>query len=581
MDSQVLRLIRRYDPVVPTSTGNKSRPSLENVRTQWHSFATNPSELIEPPPSFSSPLLSRRALTTNFEDEISSKSTATPRLQRQQAIQEQDSSSNKSLRPILKYASPRSRAELTVQPHKTEPLSVEIESHLSSIPMESPATYQPLITAANKRVCSALSKSEWDLRLQQDLLVAPPVVPPLPFPVRPPSPPLDRSKSSLVINTTVKPPENNNDNDDADDFDQMSAPIISNSSGNCVAKLKEILARKSSIDIDDGQQSMILSPSSSTSLMVKSPAAPIEPPPRTISKNGFAKNPLIKSQTTIESPESISRAMPTSELSYDAYRFQRSVDIDPMLSIRPAKNVAKVEPYSFNSPNNRIEPTTSSTSIAAPPSTTTTTTTMPTKVSSSSINEKINPMNNQQQQTYHYRASSTHPISYTSSSYSRPMTSETPMRSTLIHQPDLSTLDQQQNQQQNRRRFQKRKQMKRSKSVDLYQDISNIQQPIFNPIDSNKISRNQRSISREFLTLGNANESSLSSSSSTSSIGDIERVNQAVLLRHKSLDSMTFQRRTNSKDQHRRALSKPIQYDFDSDDSVCGIPKPQRVTTGR
>lgn len=301
MDSQVLRLIRRYDPVASTSTGNKSRPSLENIRTQWHSFATNSSELIEPPPSFSSPLLSRRALTTNFEDEISSKSTVTPRLQRQQAIQEQDSSSNKSLRPILKYASPRSRAELTVQPHKTEPLSVEIENHLSSIPMESPATYQPLITTANKRVCSALSKSEWDLRLQQDVPVSPPIVPPLPFPVRPPSPPLDRSKSSLVINTTVKkPPENNNDNDDADDFDQMSAPIISNSSGNCVAKLKEILARKSSIDIDDGQQSMILSPSSSTSLMAKSTLAPIEPPPRTISKNGFAKNSLIRSQTTIE-----------------------------------------------------------------------------------------------------------------------------------------------------------------------------------------------------------------------------------------------------------------------------------------
>lgn len=156
------------------------------------------------------------------------------------------------------------------------------------------------------------------------------------------------------------------------------------------------------------------------------------------------------------------------------------------------------------------------------------------------------------------------------------MTSEMPMRSTLIHQPDLSTLDQQQNQQQNRRRFQKRKQMKRSKSVDLYQDVSNVQQPIFNPIDSNKISRNQRTISREFLTIGNPNESSLSSSSSTSSMGDIERVNQAVLLRHKSLDSMTFQRRTNSKDQHRRALSKPTQYDFDSDDSVCGIPKPRR-----
>ena len=178
-------------------------------------------------------------------------------------------------------------------------------------------------------------------------------------------------------------------------------------------------------------------------------------------------------------------------------------------------------------------------------------------------------MNNQQQQqqqqqhAYHYRASSTHPISYTSSSYSRPMPSEMPIRSNLVQQQELSTVDQHQ---QNRRRFQKRKQMKRSKSVDLYQDTSNVHPTTFN----------QRSVSRELLTHGNGNETPLSSSSSSSSIGDIERVNQAVLLRHKSLDSMTFQRRTNSKDQYRRAAPKPIQFDFDSDDSVCGIPKPRR-----
>ena len=175
--------------------------------------------------------------------------------------------------------------------------------------------------------------------------------------------------------------------------------------------------------------------------------------------------------------------------------------------------------------------------------------------------------NQQQQQAYHYRASSTHPISCTSSTYSRPTPSEMPIRSALIQQQPVSTLEPDQSQ-QNRRRFQKRKQMKRSKSVDLYQDLSAAP-----PLPS----FNQRSISRECLTHGQGIESPLSSSSSSSSsIGDIERVNQAALLRHKSLDSMTFQRRTNPKESQRRALSKPVQYDFDSDDSVCGIPKPRR-----
>lgn len=178
-------------------------------------------------------------------------------------------------------------------------------------------------------------------------------------------------------------------------------------------------------------------------------------------------------------------------------------------------------------------------------------------------------MNNQQQQqqAYHYRASTTHPISCTSSSYSRPTPSEMPIRSALIQQQPVSTLDPDPSQ-QNRRRFQKRKQMKRSKSVDLYQELS-----AAHPSPS---SFNQRSISRECLTHGQGIESPLSSSSSSSSIGDIERVNQAALLRHKSLDSTTFQRRTNPKESQRRALSKPVQYDFDSDDSVCGIPKPRR-----
>jgi hypothetical protein len=69
------------------------------------------------------------------------------------------------------------------------------------------------------------------------------------------------------------------------------------------------------------------------------------------------------------------------------------------------------------------------------------------------------------------------------------------------------------------------------------------------------------------------------SSSSSSSIGDIERVNRAALLRYKSLDSMAFNNKKsnlNGKTTNRKSLSKSIHMDFDSDDSVCGIPKPRK-----
>ena len=75
--------------------------------------------------------------------------------------------------------------------------------------------------------------------------------------------------------------------------------------------------------------------------------------------------------------------------------------------------------------------------------------------------------------------------------------SEMPMYPTIIEQQD--------NQQaQSRRRFQRRKQMKRSKSVDLYQD------PSFATNNLPDLSRTPRSISRECLN----NEENLSSSSS-------------------------------------------------------------------
>lgn len=213
-------------------------------------------------------------------------------------------------------------------------------------------------------------------------------------------------------------------------------------------------------------------------------------------------------------------------------------------------------------------------------------------------------MNNQlgaQQQSYgpstsyHYRPSTSNTITYISSNHPRQAPSEMPIRSTLISAQEPMMIghhqehQQQQQYQQGRRRFHKRKQMKRSKSVDLYQEPYGVtpssmhhhyhHQPQPHFFEPNKVSRQQRSISREFLA-GPSNVSPLSSSSSSSSIADIERVNQAVLLRHKSLDSMTFNRRTagnvNGRDNHRRALSKPTEFDFDSDDSVCGIPKPRQ-----
>lgn len=140
-----------------------------------------------------------------------------------------------------------------------------------------------------------------------------------------------------------------------------------------------------------------------------------------------------------------------------------------------------------------------------------------------------------------------------------------------------------QNQQSSRRRFQRRKEMKRSKSVDLYQEPSSYNTSIMNN-ELNKSYRQQKSTSREYL--GGRENFSSPSSSSSSSIADIERVNRAALLRYKSLDSVTFNNRKpnlNSKhtniihnNNNRRIVSRQADFDFDSDDSVCGIPKPRK-----
>jgi hypothetical protein len=56
--------------------------------------------------------------------------------------------------------------------------------------------------------------------------------------------------------------------------------------------------------------------------------------------------------------------MPSSELSYDAYRFRRLNDSAPMTTTTRLRNVAKVEPYSINT--NMVRPLYQSSSLSQP-----------------------------------------------------------------------------------------------------------------------------------------------------------------------------------------------------------------------
>jgi len=136
--------------------------------------------------------------------------------------------------------------------------------------------------------------------------------------------------------------------------------------------------------------------------------------------------------------------------------------------------------------------------------------------------------------------------------------------------------------QQPRRRFQRRKQMKRSKSADLYQEPSltpSSKNSFYSTTqDNHDFNRQQRSISRDLIGAQDGNLSN--SSSSSSSMSNMERINRAALLRYKSLDSMTFNNNKkanlNGRNSLRKQTSRPISVDYDSDDSVCGIPKPRK-----
>ena len=265
-DSNVLRLIRRYDPTVADSVGIRARRSLENTRSVSHAESPKPRPLF--PSSISSTscsYLAQRPLNSTQDNNRTVKQTSTPRLQRQKTAPEQDTSSDvpSSSQPILKYTPPRTDLNLETKP--TEPLTIEIESHIPPpISHVNKTNYQPLITTAPKRVCAAISKSEWDLRLQQDLpssIIPTTTTTTTTTPATTTTttinnnnasstkvinhqsktkssyrPLLGRSKSIMVLNNNQHDQDN-----DMDDFDENSAPMTPNTTVN---KLKQMFASK-------------------------------------------------------------------------------------------------------------------------------------------------------------------------------------------------------------------------------------------------------------------------------------------------------------------------------------------------
>ncbi|CAF1583217.1 unnamed protein product, partial [Adineta ricciae] len=427
-DSHVLRLIRRYDPSSTNSTAdsrNKAGRSLQSTRGIWHTVT--PNSLSSVPSHVSTSLRSvvpQRALSTTDENFERARQSSMPRLQRQQAVYEQEPLSSPSTpnpnQTFPKYILPPSHTDVAIQSNKTEPLRIEIDPPVPPTAIKTNGTtntYQPLITTGTKRVCAAISKSERDLRLQLESYS--PTTPPSPVtcPVRPPSPRilineqkgkesyrplLGRSISTMGIN-------NNEENTEIDDFDENSAPIINGSS---VRKLQQLFTPKSSIDLStdllnkqhriDSIESNLnrnlntndtklnktelfsstasLAPTLPNSISTETQKHPLSngniTKPTTIVQESLStptliKRPILRSHKTIDSTESLNRLnqsnqMPTSELSHEAYRFRRLNDHDQMTnSTTRLRNVAKVEPYSINTTMNRPLYQASSTQMTA------------------------------------------------------------------------------------------------------------------------------------------------------------------------------------------------------------------------
>ncbi|CAF0778152.1 unnamed protein product [Didymodactylos carnosus] len=228
MDSNVMRLISRFDP--KANVVNKPR-SLNQLKT-WHTLPDR------------SPIISTHPSVSNMSTIIHEK----PKLERQKAIDDNDN--NSYHHPTMKY-SERTRTELIVQPQTTmtTPLKIVIDNDIKNH-IEPQQPYQPLITTIknntdnrpSRRACAALSKSEWDLRLQNDLTINTII------PVENTSdvihnhrPLLSRSKSVATIN--------NDDNDD--EHDEIKTRSLSTivRDGSCVEKLRELFANKSSNDL--------------------------------------------------------------------------------------------------------------------------------------------------------------------------------------------------------------------------------------------------------------------------------------------------------------------------------------------
>ncbi|CAF3513009.1 unnamed protein product [Rotaria socialis] len=425
MDSNVLRLIRRYDPIAASAICIRGRRSLESSRRGLHEDNGKlNSSLTSSVSSASCSFLPQRTpiFTSSHEDNYSVKQPLTPRLQHQQTIYEHDGSQSSSslhrgnsVRPILKYTPPISRTDLNFQSKKTKPLSkalsIEIEPHvpppLTTVSNENTISCQPLITTGTKRVCAAISKSEWDLRSQIDPCSNNVPSSPSTFPVRPPSPHtiinqqqekesyqalVDRNQCSIGTKT------NNEEDEDISGIRECSS---FNTTGSCIEKLKQIFNTKASLDLttsstnkqsqlDDSIETNLnrhlnttgtnknetdLPSVTSPIVQKKSNKNSIESQTHTISSDSLIKptiinqegtpttspllkRPVLKSQKASDSTDSLNRSnssslMPSSELSYDAYRFRRLNEHDQMTRTR-LRNVAKVEPYSINT--NMVRP---------------------------------------------------------------------------------------------------------------------------------------------------------------------------------------------------------------------------------
>lgn len=257
-DSNVLRLIRRYDPVAAETIGIRHRHSLENTRNAPEVSSTRSGPSLPTTFSSSCSYLPQQASVPIYEDNRSVRQASTPRLQRQKAIQERElsppSNATTSIQPILKYT-PTVRFDSNIPANKLEPLSIEIDQPVPPpISNENATSYQPLITTGTKRVCSAISKSDWNLRFQQDS--PPPMVPPQTLPIRSPSPPKTvnppptRKESYRPLlsrsHSVIEADDQNEVDQDKDKFDENSAPVTVASS---VGRLKQLFNAKSSLDI--------------------------------------------------------------------------------------------------------------------------------------------------------------------------------------------------------------------------------------------------------------------------------------------------------------------------------------------